>query len=154
MLIGIWVRSHITTWTGVTKYTLDDGGSSKSKIETGRLVARLQSYGPLLGFVAGQWGEGSKDLHWFIQTCAEARAAHISRTSGQDVSEKKLGTIVSQYRRLVSTTACRAQALCLLERISLITPEAKAAADRRVLTMRRDEQLRQERRSQWMAQLS
>ena len=114
----------------------------------------LQSYGPLLGFVAGQWGEGSKDLHWFIQTCAEARAAHISRTSGQDVSEKKLGTIVSQYRRLVSTTACRAQALCLLERISLITPEAKAAADRRVLTMRRDEQLRQERRSQWMAQLS
>ena len=122
--------------------------------ETGRLVARLQSYGPLLGLVAGQWGEASKDLHWFIQTCAEARAAYISRSSGQEVSEKKLGTIVSQYRRLVSTTACRAQAQCLLERISLITPEAKAAADRRALTMRRDEQLRQERQSQWMAQLS
>ena len=26
MLIGIWARSHITTWTGVTKYTIDNGG--------------------------------------------------------------------------------------------------------------------------------
>ena len=28
MLIGIWARSHITTCLGVTKYTMDDNGSS------------------------------------------------------------------------------------------------------------------------------
>ena len=122
--------------------------------ETGRLVARLQSFGPLLGFVAGHWGEGSKDLHGFIQTCAEAKAEYISRSSGKTLSDTMLGTIVSQFRRLVSTTACRAQAQCLLERVSLITPAAKAAAERRVLAMRRDDQMRQERRSQWMANLS
>ena len=46
--------------------------------ETGRLVAKLQSYGRLQGFVVGHWGEGSKDLHTFVQTCAEAKVAATS----------------------------------------------------------------------------
>ena len=49
--------------------------------ETGRLVSKLQSFGPLLGFVSGAWGEGSRDLHAFIQTCAEARVAFLTRSS-------------------------------------------------------------------------
>ena len=49
--------------------------------ETGRLVAKLQSYGPLQGFVVGHWGEGSKDLHTFVQTCAEAKVAHLVRAT-------------------------------------------------------------------------
>ena len=121
--------------------------------EVGRLVARLQSYGPLLCFVAGHWGEGSKDLHTFIQDCAEARVAYLTRTTGRQESERMLGMIVGQYRRLISTTAVRAQAMCLLARVGLITPAAKEAAGRRVVAMRREEEMRRERRAQWMASL-
>ena len=43
----------------------------------GPLVRRLQSFGELQTFVVGNWGEGSEDLHALVQTCAEARVAHI-----------------------------------------------------------------------------
>ena len=122
--------------------------------EVGRLVARLQSYGPLLCFVAGHWGEGSKDLHTFIQDCAEARVAYLTRSTGRQESERMLGMVVGQYRRLISTTAVRAQAMCLLARVGLITPAAREAAGRRVVAMRREEEMRRERRAQWMASLS
>ena len=84
--------------------------------EVGRLVARLQSFGELQCYVVGQWGEGSKDLHHFIQVCAEARVAHLTRATGRQESEHLLGLIVGQYRRLLSITAVRAQAICLLAR--------------------------------------
>ena len=122
--------------------------------EVGRLVARLQSFGPLLCFVAGQWGEGSKDLHSFIQDCAEARVAYLTRATGRHESERMLGMIVGQYRRLISTTAVRAQAMCLLARVGLITPAAREAAGRRVVAMRHEEEMRRERRAQWMASLA
>ena len=63
--------------------------------------------------MVGQWGEGSKDLHHFIQTCAEAREAHLTRASDRQESEHLLGLIVGQYRRLLSITVVRAQAMCL-----------------------------------------
>ena len=125
--------------------------------ETGRLVARLQSFGPLQCYVAGQWGEGSKDLHSFVQSCAEARVAHMVRATGrQEMIEQLLGTVVRQYRRLLSTTAVRAQAMCLLARVGLITPAAREAAGRREVAkaMRQVEEMRRERRAQWMASLS
>ena len=50
--------------------------------ETGRLVAKLLSFGPLQCYVAGHWGEGSKDLHSFEQSCAEAKVAHMVRSTG------------------------------------------------------------------------
>ena len=105
--------------------------------EVGRLVARLQSFGELQCYVVGQWGEGSKDLHHFIQVCAEAREAHLTRATGRQESEHLLGLIVGQYRRLLSITAVRAQAMCLLARVGLITPAAREAAARRAVTMRR-----------------
>ena len=54
--------------------------------ETGRLVQRLQSYGELQCYVAGNWGEGSRHLHSLIQSCAEARVAALvsSIRSGRD----------------------------------------------------------------------
>ena len=82
--------------------------------EVGPLVRRLQSFGELQTFVVGNWGEGSEDLHALVQTCAEARVAHICRSNGRQESEHLLGTIVGQYRRLVSTCAVRAQAMCTL----------------------------------------
>ena len=59
-----------------------------------------------------------------------------------------------QYRRLLSTTAVRAQAMCLLARVGLVTPAAKEAAGRRELAMRMAEALKRERRAQWMASLA
>ena len=122
--------------------------------EVGRPVARLQSYGQLQCYVAGHWGEGSRDLHTFIQDCAEARVAYLTRSTGRQESERMLGMIVGQYRRLVSTTAVRAQAMCMLARVGLISPAAREAAGRRVVAMRLEEEMRRERRAQWMASLA
>ena len=121
--------------------------------ETGRLVQRLQGFGELQCLVAGHWGEGSEHIHALIQSCAKARVAHLCRTSGRRDSERLLGPIVGQYRRLISTCAVRAQALCLLARVGLITPAARDAARRRQVTMRIDAEMREERRAQWMASL-
>ena len=121
--------------------------------ETGRLVQRLQSFGNLRCFVAGNWGEGSKDLHGLIQACAEARVEHLARSSGRQEAARRLGTTVGQYRRVVSTTIVRAQAHCLLARVSLISPAARDAAGRRQVAMRLEGEMRRERRAQWMASL-
>jgi hypothetical protein len=107
---------------------------------TGRLVNWLHSYGQLQYYVAGNWGEGSIDLHLFIQNCAEARVAHLARSSGRQESERLLGQLAS--------TALRAQAMCLLARVGLITPAAKEAAERRQVAMRLQEELRRERKAQ------
>ena len=53
------------------------------------------------------------------------------RVTGRQETEQLLGTVVGQYRRLMSTTAVRAQAMCLLARVGLITPAAREAAGRR-----------------------
>ena len=115
--------------------------------QTGHLVQRLQSYGELQCLVAGNWGEGSVHLHSLIQKCAEARVAHLCRSSGRQESELLLGMILGQYQRLILTCAVRAQALCTLARVSLITH----AARRRQVAMRLEEQMKEERRAQWMA---
>ena len=44
--------------------------------------------------------------------------------------------------------------MCLLARVGLITPAAKEAAGRRVVAMRHEEEMRRERRAQWMASLA
>ena len=119
--------------------------------ETGPLVRRLQGYGLLQGYVAGAWGEGSEALHALVQTCAEARVAHLCRANGRQETEHMLGQVVGQYRRLISTCTVRAAALCTLARVGEITPAAKAAAGRRQVTMRLEQEMRAERKAQWMA---
>ena len=104
--------------------------------------------------MVGQWGEGSRDLHHFVQVCAEARVAHLTRATGRQESEHLLGLIVGQYRRLLSITAVRAQLMCLLDRVGLITPAAREAAARRAVAMRMEEEMRRDRRAQWMASLA
>ena len=121
--------------------------------ETGPLVRRLESYGVLECYVAGAWGEGSEPLHGLVQTCAEARVAHLCRASGRQETEHMLGQQVAQYRRLISTCTVRAAAMCTLARVAEISPAAKAAAGRRQVTMRLEREMREERRAQWMAGL-
>ena len=64
-----------------------------------------------------------------------------------------LGRVVGQYRRLISTCAVRAAALCALARVPENSPAAQAAARRRQVSMRLDRGIQQERRAQWMASL-
>ena len=67
--------------------------------------------------------------------------------------DRQMTVIVSQNRRLLSTTIVRAQALCLLSRVGVISPAAREAAGRREAATRQERQLRQERRAQWQATL-
>ena len=62
------------------------------------------------------------------QDCAEARVAYLACSTG--LQEWMLGMIVGHYRRLVSKTAVKAQA------------------------MRLQEEMRRDRRAEWMASLA
>ena len=104
--------------------------------------------------VAGAWGDSSKDLHALIQTCAESKVDHLCRSTGRPELESQLSVVVSQYRRLLSTTIVRAQAQCLISRIGVITPQARDAAKRREVAGRMERQMREERRANWMASLA
>ena len=57
--------------------------------EVGPLVRRLQAYGQLQAYVSGAWGEGSEPLHALVQTCAEARVAHLCRVTGRQETEAR-----------------------------------------------------------------
>ena len=121
--------------------------------ETGPLVARLQSFGDLLCFVAGAWGDCSADLHSLVQKCAESQVEHLCRSTGRPEMEGQLSVIVSQYRRLLSSCMVRAQAQCLLSRVGVISPQAREAGRRREVAGRVERELREEQRAQWMATL-
>ena len=121
--------------------------------ETGPLVRRLQAYGQLEAYVAGGWGECSEPLHKLVQTCAEARVAHLTRTTGRQETERMLGQVVGQYRRIISTCAVRSAAMCTLARVGKISPAARDAAGRRQVAMRLERELQEESRAQWMAGL-
>ena len=59
---------------------------------------------------------------------------------------------MGEVRRACSVVVVRAQALCLLERLSQIGPGARAAAQRRQVTIHLEERRRQERQAFAVAQ--
>ena len=115
-----------------------------------------QSWGfvELQSSVAGVWGEGSVHLHALVQTCAESSVAHLVRSTGTQEMEGKMSGLVAQYCRLLSTCTVRAQAQCLLSRVSAISGAARGAAERRAVTARLESRLEGEREAQWMASFS
>ena len=94
--------------------------------------------------VVGAWGECSADIHTLVQTCAESRVEHLCRSTGRPELEGQLSVIVSQYRRLLSSTMVRAQAQCLLSRVGVISPQAREAGKRREVAGRVERELREE----------
>ena len=136
---------HWRGWTGCTM--------APRTVRTNPLVRRLQSFGELQTFVVGNWGEGSEDLHAPRPNLCRGRVSRICRSSGRPEAEHLLGTIVGQYCRLISTCAVRAQAMCTLARVGLISPAAREAARRRQVAMRMEAQMKEERKAQWMASL-
>ena len=112
--------------------------------QTGPLVQRLQSWGELRGLVVGQFGEGSQDLHSLLKSLAEAKVLSTARAKGEPPRDCDISLTLAQHRRVLSTTAVRAQAACLISRMGHLGPTARDAARRRNLVVRREAALREE----------
>ena len=116
--------------------------------QVGVLQHRLETRWPdLLGLVVGQFGEGSLPLHSLVESLAQARVDYQARAWGKPPTDWALGTTLAQYRRLLSCTFVRSQAMCLLARLGCRDEGARTAADRRARSMRQEELLRKEARA-------
>ena len=101
----------------------------------------------------GAFGEVSKDLAGLINDLASARAKYEARAAGKPLTDGRSSLILQQYRRLLSTSFVRSQAVCLLTRMGLLSEGTKAAANRRELMMSEEHRLRKERKSHWLANI-
>ena len=81
----------------------------------------------------------------------ESRLRFQGLAQGREGSEAELGVIVGQIRRSLSTSAVRAQALCLISRLTQMGDGARMAAKRREWVLREEARMRLERRAQWLA---
>ena len=102
--------------------------------QQGPLEARLEELCGTTGLqslVVGRFGEGSQHLHLLVKGMAEARALHLSRTSGRPLSEAETGVILGSYRRILSCRFVRSQENCLLARLGHMDQGAREAAGRR-----------------------
>ena len=75
---------------------------------------------------------------------AEARAQHLSRTTGRPLSDAESGVILSNYRRVLSCKFVRGQEECLLARLGHMDEGARGAATRRRERVRVEEMARVE----------
>ena len=88
--------------------------------ETGAVENRLQQFGDLQGLVVGAFGEGSDDLHSLVQLLAESKVIPMGLTRGRGGIEVEIEELVGQISRMLSTTNVRAQAQCLITRMTSI----------------------------------
>ena len=119
----------------------------------GPVENKLLQYGDLQGLVVGAFGEGSQDLHTLVQTIAEAKVKSLGLARGRQGTEAELGIVVGQVRRMLSTTSVRAQAQCLLARMSQVGEGVGQAAKRRRWAAAEDERMRKERMAQWIGRV-
>ena len=86
-------------------------------------------------------------LHQLLKTFAESRVVALSRSQGWEAGPGQLGKVMGDIRRAFSVTIARANAMCLLERLSQLGPGAGAAAKRRQVALRQEERRRQDRQA-------
>ena len=103
--------------------------------------------------MVGPWGEGSKDLHSLIKVLGESRVTCRARAMGRPASDKELGLVIGQIRRVLSVCFVRSQATCLLARVGYLKEGARSAADRRVMAARLEESRRLERQANHSAHI-
>ena len=96
----------------------------------GPVENKLDEFGDLLCLVVGAFGEVSEDLHYLINTLAEAAVRKSELRRGQMSREGELSTLTGEYRRMISLASVKAQAECLLTRLNQVG-EGQGAADRR-----------------------
>ena len=115
--------------------------------EQGPLEARLEQLcgdSGLQTLVVGRFGEASQHLHNLVKGLAQARAQHLSRTTGRPLSEAESGVILCNYRRVLSCKFVRGQEECLLARLGHMDEGARGAATRRRERVRVEEMARVE----------
>ena len=117
------------------------------------LVQRFRGF-EFSKLVVGPWGDASEDLHQLLKLFAESRVENSARGMGYVSGEGELGQVMGDIRRCTSVTIVRAQALCLLERLSHMGPGARAAGERRKILQRLQERQRQQRQAYNVAQQS
>ena len=119
----------------------------------GPLVQRFRSY-PLKTLVAGAFGDLSGDFHELIRDLAVQRAESVARAKGRagGASPGDLGKVMGEIRRAMSVVVVRSQALCLLERLSMLQPGARAATERRRVALRLEETRRRQAESYRLSQ--
>ena len=109
--------------------------------EVGPLQERLEHLVGEQGLqclVVGRFGEASQHLHTLIQGLAQARALHLSRSTGQPMSDGRLAVILGSYRRILSCRSIRSQESCLMARQGHLDSGAREAAVRRRLLVREE----------------
>ena len=125
------------------------GAGRQGELQPGPLVARFRDLGGLDEgqLVAGPWGDLSPHFHKLLRAFAESRVAAMSRAQGWEAGDGQLGKVMGEVRRAMSVTVVRANAHCLLERLSQLGAGAGAAARRRQDTLRLEERRRQDRQA-------
>ena len=74
----------------------------------------------------------------------------MSQDQGWEAGPGVLARVMGEIRRSFSVTVVRGAAMCLLERLAHLGPRARAAADRKQLTMRLEERRKREREVYFM----
>ena len=97
----------------------------------GPVERKLESFGAVKGLVFGAFGEGSEDVHSLINSVVSCRARTLALQWGRECGEGERAAIVGEVRRRLSVAAVKAQADCLLNRMSSIGQGAVAASKRR-----------------------
>ena len=119
--------------------------------QEGPLVQRLDTWGELQGLVVGQFGEGSQHLHSLLRQLAESKVLAKARASGEPPLDSDVGITLSHFRRVLSTTAVKAQATCLLSRMGHLGGAAREAAQHGNLAVRQEAAIRNETRAFFQA---
>lgn len=71
----------------------------------------------------------------------------MNRAQGWEAGPGQLGKVMGEVRRALSVAIVRANALCLMERLSQLGPGAGAAAKRRQTALHLEERRRHERQA-------
>ena len=121
--------------------------------EVGPVQRRLSQFPPILGLVFGSFGEGSEGEHSLVNILAESRLRLQGLARGSEGSQQELALITGQIRRTISTAVVRANAACLLSRMSQVGEGASLASKRRDFVRLEEVKMRREREAQWLSRI-
>ena len=114
----------------------------------GRVQRKLVDFGEVRGLVFGAFGECSEGVHELVHHLANSRLKAEGLQQGRESVKGELGVLVGQVRRILSVTAVRAQAECLLSRLRHVGRGAGAAYGRRQGAVREEVNWARERQAQ------
>ena len=121
--------------------------------QTGPLVRRLEGYGKLLCLVMGTFQEGSKDLHYLLETLADSKIRARGLARGREGTEQERSVILLNLRRELSMAGARAHSACLLGRVARLGEGHRLAAQRRAWVLRENELREDASRAHWIANI-